>query len=115
MNTPIISNENKPTINIKITDLKSGKEIFNKNANSIIGGLSDNNGKYAGIVTINGNRVSILSTLCANKDAVKHIEKFYPLEALICEKMGEEESSKGSQKIPDSAFDKLIKELLVDD
>jgi len=107
----------KPTLNIKITEIETGKELLNENTNCIIGGLSDNNGDYAGIAEINGNRVSILSTLCANKDAVKYVEKSYPLEALIVEKMAEEQSSKGSQKntIPDSAFDRLIKELLADD
>ena len=107
----------KPRLNIKITEIETGKEIFNNDTNCIIGGLSDNNGKSVGIAEINGNNVSVLSALCANEKAVKHIEKSYPLEALVCKKMAEEENSKGSQKntIPDSAFDKLIKELLADD
>ena len=85
MKTPIISNENKPTINIKITDLESGKELLNRNTNTIIGGCADNEGNCSSIVSIDGARISVIFALQANEKAQEQLKHQCPIEVLLYE------------------------------
>lgn len=77
--------ENKPTINIKITDLESGKELLNRNTNTIIGGCADNEGNCSGIVSIDGARISVIFALRANKKAQEQLKHECPIEVLLYE------------------------------
>ena len=73
----------KPTLNIKITNIETGKEIFNENTNCIIGGCSDCNGNSVAIMNLIGTPSAVISALAANKTARKQAEKNYPIAALL--------------------------------
>lgn len=77
--------ENKPTINIKITDLESGKELLSRNTNTIIGGCADNEGNCSSIVSIDGARISVIFALRANKKAQEQLKHEFPIEVLLYE------------------------------
>lgn len=97
----------KPTLNIKITEIETGREMLNENTNCIIGGFSDSNGIYCALSKIQGNKTSLLGALCGNKKVINFIKTEFPLEVETAEKIVEDESS----EILDSDFDRLIKEL----
>lgn len=77
--------ENKPTINIKITDLESGKELLNRNTNTIIGGCADNEGNCSSIVSMDGARISVIFALRANEKAQEQLKHECPIEVLLYE------------------------------
>ena len=85
--------ENKPTINIKITDLESGKELLNRNTNTIIGGCADNEGNCSSIVSMNGARISVIFALRANKKAQEQLKHECPIEVLLSEAVIERRAS----------------------
>lgn len=97
----------KPTLNIRITEIETGKELLNENTNCIIGDCSDCNGKYFAMSELHGNKTSLLGALCGNKKAINHIKTNFPLEVEVAEKIVKDES----RKISDSDFDRLIEEL----
>lgn len=77
----------KPTLNIRITEIETGREMLNENTNCIIGGCSDGNGIHFAILAIQGNKTSLLGALRENKKAINFIKTNFPLEVETAEKM----------------------------
>lgn len=105
MKTP----ENKPTINIKITDLESGKEFLNKNTNTIIGGCADNKGNCCSIMSINGARISVIYALRAKEKALEQLKHECPIEVLLYEASNKSDKETTSSN---KYFERLIMEKL---
>lgn len=101
MKTP----ENKPTLNIKITDLESGKELLNQNTNTIIGGCADNEGNCSSITSMNGARISILFALHANEKAQEQFKHECPIEVLLYEASNKSDKETTSSN---ECFEQLI-------
>ena len=113
MKTP----KNKPTINIKITDLESGKEILNKNTNTIIGGCADNEGNCCTIVSMNGARISAIFALRANEKAQEQLKHECPIEVLLYEasNKSDKETTSSNECFEQLKFIEQLKRIIKND
>ena len=67
------------TLNIKITNIETGEEIFNEDTNAIICGISDNEGDCAVVSDINGSLKAIVGALDAVNQAENKTIKSNPV------------------------------------
>ena len=112
MKTP----ENKPTINIKITDLESGKELLNKNTNTIIGGCADNEGNCCSITSTNGARISVIYALRAKEKALEQLKHECPIEVLLYEasNKSDKETTSSNECFDPLKFNEYFEQLIME-
>ena len=112
MKTP----ENKPKFNIKITDLESGKELLNKNTNTIIGGCADNEGNCCSIVSMNGARISAIFALRANEKAQEQFKHECPIEVLLYEasNKSDKETTSSNECFDQLKFNEYFEQLIME-
>lgn len=113
MKTP----ENKPKLNIKITDLESGKELLNRNTNTIIGGCADNEGNCSSIVSMNGARISAIFALRANEKAQEQFKHECPIEVLLYEysNKSDKETTSSNECFEQLKFIEKLKRIIKND